>query len=165
MAKASIRPNIQQKMALMPGWTTEIIIQAPQQLVWDQATDFEAYSTWNPFVLEAHAEFEVGGTIHFLEDLKQFGRHWIKAQFLSIEPPHSFVWQGHFGAPFLFTVRHPFKFEALGEHQTRFIQGHENSGVLIPYLAWRGIYSVSYQGYLDYNHALKERCETRISKL
>ena len=155
----SNQPSIQQRMALMKGWTTEIVINAPRQLVWEQVTDFEAYADWNPFVLKAYARFEVGATIDFLEDLKQFGQHWIKAQFLSIDPPNSFVWQGHFGAPFLFTVRHPFIFEAISEHQTQFSQRHHNSGLLIPYFAWRGVYSVSYQGYLDYNQALKERCE------
>ena len=153
-------PSTPPKMSLMKGWTTEIVIDAPQQLVWEQVTNFEVYSDWNPFILEAHAKFEVGATIHFLEDLKQFGQHWIKAQFLSIDPPNSFVWQGHVGASFLFTVRHPFLCEAISEHQTRFTQGHDNFGLLIPYFAWRGVYNVSYQGYLDYNQALKERCES-----
>ncbi len=153
-------PSIQQKMSLLKGWTTEVVMNAPRQLVWEQATNFETYADWNPFVLEAHAKFEVGEKIRFLEDLKQFGRHWLKAQFLSITPPNSFVWQGHFGAPFLFTVRHSFIFEAIDENRTRFTQRHENSGLLIPYLAWRGIYSVSYQGYLNYDQALKDRCES-----
>ncbi len=143
----------------MKGWTTDIIIDVPQQLVWEQVTNFAAYSDWNPFVLKADAKFEVGGTIHFLEDIKQFGQHWIKAQFLSIDAPNSFVWQGYFGSPFLFTVRHSFIFETVSEQQTRFTQKHQNSGLLIPYLAWRGVYCVSHQGYLDYNQALKERCE------
>jgi len=143
----------------MKGWTTEIVINAPRKLVWEQVTNFEAYSDWNPFVLKADAKFEVGGMINFLEDLKQFGQYWLKAQFLSIDPANSFVWQGYLGAPFLFSVRHSFLFEAVSEHQTRFTQGHQNSGLLIPFLAWRGIYCVSHQGYLDYNQALKERCE------
>lgn len=152
-------PTLEQKMSLLKGWTTEVIIQAPHQLVWEQVINFEAYSAWNPFVLEAHADFKVGATIRFLEELKQFGQHWIKATFLSIDSPHSFVWQGHFGSPFLFNVRHSFMFEVLSEDQTRFTQKHENSGLLIPFLAWRGVYYVSHQGYLDYNQALKERCE------
>ena len=155
----SPKNSIQQRISLMKGWTTDIVIQAPQRLLWEQVTNFGAYSDWNPFMLKADAKFEVGGMVHFLEDLKQFGQYWIKAQFLSIEPPNSFIWQGHFGAPFLFTVRHSFIFETVGEHQTRFTQGHQNSGLLIPYLAWRGVYCVSHQGYLDYNQALKERCE------
>ncbi|NER78469.1 MAG: SRPBCC domain-containing protein [Leptolyngbya sp. SIO1D8] len=165
MTQISNIPSIRQRMSLIKGWTTEVVIHAPQQLVWDQVTDFAAYSDWNPFVLEAYADFKVGATIRFFEDLKQFGQHWINAQFLSIDPPNRFVWQGHFGAPFLFTVRHSFIFEAISEQQTRFIQGHKNSGLLIPYLAWRGIYCVSYQGYLDYNQTLKDRCENMVSSL
>lgn len=91
MTQVANTPSLQQRLSLMQGWTTEVVIQAPQQLVWEQVTHFEAYSAWNPFVLQAHAEFKVGGMIRFLEDLKQFGQHWINARFLSIDPPHSFV--------------------------------------------------------------------------
>ena len=110
-------------------------------------------------MVEAHAEFEVEGKIRFLEDLKQFGQHWIEAQFLAVDPQDSFVWQGHFGTSFLFTVQHLFIFEEVSDRQTRFIQIHKNSGMLIPYLALRGVYCVSHQRYLDFNLALKDRCE------
>ncbi len=163
MLQTSKSTNISQRISLMKGWKTQIIIDAPQQLVWEQVTDFAAYSDWNPFVIEACGKFQVGGKIHFLENLKQFGQHWLNANFLAIDRPNSFIWQGHFGATFLFTVCHSFIFEAISEQQTRFIQIHENSGLLISYLAWRGVYCVSYQGYLDYNQALKERCEKMVT--
>ena len=155
-------PEVPDKLSLMKGWRAEVLIDAALLDVWEQVTNFEIYSSWNPFVLAAHGEFEVGKTIRFLEDLKQFGQHWLEAQFLSIDLHSAFVWQGHFAAPFLFTVRHSFIFESLGNAQTRFTQVHENSGLLIPYLAWRGVYAVSYQGYQDYNQALKERCESLV---
>ncbi|NEQ42932.1 MAG: SRPBCC domain-containing protein [Leptolyngbya sp. SIOISBB] len=154
-----------QRLALMPGWSTEIVIDAPRSHVWEQVTNFRAYADWNPFVIEAQADFEIGKTIRFLEDLKQFEQHWIEATFLTIEPPHSFAWQGHFAAPYLFTVRHRFELTALGEHQTRFRQTHQNSGLLVPFLALQGIYSVSHQGYLDFDQALKTRCETVGSQM
>ena len=157
--RAADTPSFQERMALMNGWTTTIIIQVPQQVVWEHVTDFATYPDWNPFVIKASAQFEVGKTIRFLEDLKQFGQHWITARFLAIDPPHRFVWKGHFVAPFLFTVRHTFKVEAISDTQTRFSQIHENSGLLISFLAWRGIYWVSHQGYLDFDQALKTRCE------
>lgn len=155
-------PEGPNRRSLMKGWSAEVLIDAALPVVWQQVTDFEAYSGWNPFVLAAHGEFETGKTIRFLEDLKQFGQYWLKAQFLSIDPYSAFVWQGHFAAPFLFTVRHSFMFESLGNTQTRFTQVHKNSGLLTPYLAWRGVYTVSYQGYHDYNQALKERCESLV---
>ena len=158
-SKANRRSSIRQRMALMKGWSVSVVIEAPQQAVWETVTDFEAYSEWNPFVREASATFEVGGKIRFLEDLKQFGQHWLDATFLSINPFNRFVWKGYFAAPLLFSVRHSFIFESVGEDRTRFTQVHENSGLLIPFLAWRGIYAVSHQRYLDYNEALKNRCE------
>lgn len=155
----SQRPTLPPRLVLMPGWTTEVVINAPRSQVWQQATHFDAYSEWNPFVIEAHADFAVGKTIRFLEDLKQFGQHWITAEFLAIEPPQSFVWRGHFAAPYLFTVCHYFELEALSETQTRFRQIHKNSGLLIPLLALCGVYGVSHQGYLDFDQALKTHCE------
>lgn len=152
-------PTLHQRLALMPGWKTEIVIQAPQQVVWEQATNFEAYSAWNPFLLQATAQFEIGKSIRFLEDLKQFGQHWITAEFLEIDSPHSFVWKGHFAAPMLFSVRHSFSFKAINDHQTCMSQVHENSGLLVPFLALRGVYWVSRQGEQDYNQALKAQCE------
>ncbi|MGB3693102.1 MAG: SRPBCC domain-containing protein [Spirulinaceae cyanobacterium] len=162
MLQTSKSTDIPPRMSLMKGWKTEIVINAPQQLVWEQVTDFAAYSDWNPFVLKIHGKFQVGETICFLENLKQFGQHWLNADLLTIDRPNSFVWQGHFGAKFLFAVCHSFIFEAISKQQTRFMQIHENSGLLIPYLAWRGVYCVSYQGYLNYNQALKERCEKMV---
>ncbi|MEM9119050.1 MAG: SRPBCC domain-containing protein [Cyanobacteria bacterium P01_F01_bin.56] len=150
-----------QRLALMKGWTTEVVIDAPRSHVWEQVTNFTIYSDWNPFVLEAHADFATGKTIHFLEDLKQFGQHWITAEFLAIEPPQSFMWQGHFAAPSLFTVRHGFEFIAVGEHQTRFRQTHQNSGLWVPLLALRGVYVISHQGYREFDQALKQRCEIK----
>lgn len=157
------RADLRQRMALMGGWTVESVINAPRQVVWENVTQFESYSEWNPFIREAYANFVVGEKIRFLEDLKQFGQHWIEAKFLSIDPFASFVWKGHFGVSFLFTVRHSFLFEMIDEGQTRFIQVHENSGLLIPLLAARGIYCVSHQRYLDFNEALKKKCEAQSS--
>lgn len=150
---------LKQKLALMPGWVVETQIAAPQSQVWQQVTHFAAYAEWNPFVIEAHADFAVGQTIRFLEDLQPFGKHWLMARFLDIHPPHSFVWQGHFVAPFLFTVRHTFTVETIGDCQTRFTQRHQNFGLLVPYLALRGVYLASHQGYCAFNQALKDRCE------
>ncbi|MEM0981106.1 MAG: SRPBCC domain-containing protein [Cyanobacteria bacterium P01_H01_bin.58] len=156
-------PGLQQRLALMPGWSTEVVIDVPPERVWEQVTHFEGYSEWNPFVIEAQAEFAIGKQIRFLEDLKQFGQHWITAEFLEINPQHSFVWQGYFLAPYLFTVRHYFAIKALSEQQTQFRQIHQNSGLLIPFLALRGIYCISQQRYHDFDQALKARCETLSS--
>jgi hypothetical protein len=47
----------------MPGWTVSTLIHAPQQVVWEQLTDFSAYTHWNPFMLEAQADFVTSGSI------------------------------------------------------------------------------------------------------
>ncbi len=151
--------KIKQRMSLMSGWTTEIVIDVPSEKVWQRVTDFANYQQWNPFVLEARADFAEGGKIDFLENLQQFGKYWLSAKFLKIDPPNGFILEGYFGAPFLFKVRHVFILEALQDRQTRFVQQHKNFGLLIPYLAWRGIYEVSHQGYLKFDRALKQACE------
>jgi hypothetical protein len=144
---------------LLEGWVTEIVINAPKKFVWDKIIDFEAYQDWNPFVLEAKAEFKVGSEIHFLENLQEFGTHWITARFLSIEEPDEFIWQGNAIAGFLFQVRHGFKLESIDEKQTRFVHSHRHKGLLLPYLYHRGVFQRSKQGYIDFNEALKKLCE------
>lgn len=138
---------------------TEIIINAPKQLVWDRLVDFEAYKDWNPFVLEASAELQVGSKIRFLEDLQEFGQHWITTKFLLIQEPEEFLWQGNVIADFLFKVRHGFKLESINEKQTRFIHGHRHTGLLLLYLARRGVFQRSREGYIRYNKALKTLCD------
>jgi hypothetical protein len=145
--------------SLLAGWVTEIIINAPQKLVWDKLVDFEAYKDWNPFVREAIAEFQVGSKIHFLEDLQEFGQHWITAKFIFIQAPDEFVWQGNVFADFLFKVRHGFKLESINEQQTSFIHSHQHTGLLLPYLDSRGVFQRSREGYIQYNEALKILCE------
>jgi hypothetical protein len=145
--------------SLLKGWVTEININAPQQLVWNKIVDFEAYKSWNPFMLEAKAELKVSSYICFLEDLKEFGQHWLTAKFLTIQEPNELVWQGNFRADFLFRVRHNFKLESIDEQQTRLIHSHKHTGILRPYLAYRGVFKVSRQGYILYNEALKKLCE------
>ena len=149
--------------SLLQGWVTEIFINAPKQFVWNKLVDFESYKDWNPFILEARAEFKVGSKIHFLEDLQEFGQHWITAKFLLIQEPDEFVWQGNVFASFLFKVRHGFKLESINEKQTHFIHSHHHTGLLIPYLAHRGVFQRSREQYIQYNEALKKFCERSSS--
>lgn len=145
--------------SLLEGWVTEILINAPKQFIWDKLVDFESYKDWNPFILEARAEFKVGSKIHFLEDLQEFGQHWITAKFVLIQEPDEFVWQGNVFAGFLFKVRHGFKLESINAKQTRFIHSHRHTGLLLPYLDYRGVFQRSREQYIQYNEALKKRCE------
>lgn len=145
--------------SLLDGWVTEIIINAPKQYVWDRLVNFEAYKDWNPFILEASAEFKVGSKIRFLENLQEFGQHWITAKFLLIQEPDEFVWQGNVFGDFLFKVRHGFQLESINEKQTHFIHSHQHTGLLLPYLDRRGVFQRSREGYVQYNEALKKFCE------
>ena len=152
--------SLNSQNSLLNGWVTEISIDAPRQVVWNQLTDFAAYRQWNPFVLEAKATFKVGSTIRFLENLEEFGQHWITAKFIAIQAPEEFVWQGYVYAPFLFNVRHGFQLESIDADRTRFVHSHRHTGLLLPYLCDRGIFQRSYEGYVAFNRALKQLCES-----
>lgn len=145
--------------SLLEGWVTEIIINASKQFVWNKLVDFEAYKDWNPFILEASAEFKVGSKILFLEDLQEFGKHWITAKFLLIQEPDEFFWQENVFPGFLFKVRHGFNLESINEKQTRFIHSHRHTVLLLPYLDRRGVFQRSREGYIRCNEALKKFCE------
>ncbi|MEL6441336.1 MAG: SRPBCC domain-containing protein [Cyanobacteria bacterium J06621_8] len=152
--------NLQAKLSLMPGWTTDIVINAPSETVWQQVTYFASNQAWNPLVLQAQGDLKVGGESSLHEDLAKFAEYWLRARFLNVNSPQSFVWEGHWLAPFLFKVRQKFTFEAISKDQTRLTLQHKHSGLFVPYLALRGVYSVSHKGHLNFNQALKEYCES-----
>ncbi len=43
--------------------TTEILINAPIDIVWKTLTNFEDYKNWNPFIIDVSGEIHKGGKI------------------------------------------------------------------------------------------------------
>lgn len=141
---------------------TEIKINASVSTVWQTLTDFQSYVDWNPFILKAMADFAVGSTIEFVEDIPNRGQFTIKAIFTQIEPNQRFSWRGHYIAPFILQVNHYFILEPLGEARTRFLHGQSQTGILVPLLSWQNHFERLQEAYILMNEALRVRCEEKI---
>jgi hypothetical protein len=147
---------------MMNGIRTEIEINAPIATVWKTLTGFASYADWNPFILRATADFAVGSTIEFVEDIPDRGQFKIRAIFTQIEPNRVFQWRGHYMAPFILEVNHYFILEPLNEACTRFLHGQNQTGILVPFLSWQHHFERLQEAYILMNEALKVRCERKI---
>ena len=64
--------------------TTEIIINAPREKVWEILTDFDNYKNWNPFVIKSTGKAVVGTRL--VNTIKNGGRYFVfKPIILKIE--------------------------------------------------------------------------------
>lgn len=138
---------------------TEIKINAPAATVWKTLTNFASYANWNPFIRRATADFAVGSTIEFVEDIPNRGRFNIKAVFIQIEPDQAFHWRGHYIAPVVLEVNHHFILQVIDESCTQFLHSQNQTGILVPLLSWQHHFEHVQQGYVLMNEALKARCE------
>jgi hypothetical protein len=137
---------------------TEIVIEAPRQLVWDVLMDFEQFANWNPFIVS------ITGTPHIGEKLVttmlQGGKKQVfKPKVLVLDPGNRFEWKGKLplGA---FTGQHYFILEDAGGGHTKFIHG-EHFGGWLRKIILNKIGEQTRQSFIAMNHALAEEAVRR----
>jgi hypothetical protein len=135
---------------------TEIIINAPKEKVWEVLTDFEAYGEWNPFIVSIEGKGEVGKK---LKNTMVNGdkTNVFKPEIKKFEVNQHFEWLGSIPLG-LFTGRHYFILEDLGNNQTKLIHG-EKFGGLLRGMIMKQIGESTQQSFINMNRALKERTE------
>ena len=138
--------------------STEILINARPEKVWDVLMDFEGHSSWNPFILSISGSPVVGDKIQVF--LKPEGSKGMKfePEVQIVERNKCFQWQGKLFVKGLFDGQHRFELEAVGEHQTRFIQSEKFGGILVGMLK-KMLDNGTVQGFRKMNEALKKRVE------
>ena len=55
---------------------TEVIMDAPQEKVWQVLTDVHAYPDWNPFITSIEGEMKLGRSINYRNG-KQWNRNFL----------------------------------------------------------------------------------------
>jgi uncharacterized protein YndB with AHSA1/START domain len=83
-------------------WSIEVKVNAPPRRVWEVLTDFEAYSQWNPWLIEAHGHAAVGERVDVqvvLGSQTRTARHRVYA----VEPARRLCWRDA-GATTLFAT-------------------------------------------------------------
>ena len=137
---------------------TEIEISAPAQTVWTVLTDLDHYSEWNPFIVEASGEVEVGERL--VNRLQPPGgrRMTIKPAVTVVEKAQTFEWLGHLGIPGVFDGRHRFDLEATPSGGTKLVQSEQFKGVLVRVMR-KMLDNQTHDGFEAMNSALKARAE------
>ena len=137
---------------------TEIHIKASVEKVWKEFTDFNSYSSWNPFIKSLTGEPKVGNKIQAI--LQPPGKNGMtfKPRVLVYDSLHQFRWIGSLRIGRLFDGEHAFILRAREDGTTTFIQFERFRGILVP-LMKKMLDNNTKEGFTLMNEALKKRCE------
>ncbi|MDJ0923111.1 MAG: SRPBCC domain-containing protein [Acidimicrobiia bacterium] len=141
----------------MKHLVTEISIDAPAAVVWDTLTDLPAYAEWNPFIVEAAGDVEVGARLRNRLEPPEGKGMTFQPTVTVVEPNRKFEWLGRLVLPGVFDGRHIFELEETTEG-TRFVQREEFTGILVPLFA-RSLDKGTKAGFEAMNQAIKQRAE------
>ena len=138
--------------------TTEIIINAPKETVWNVLTDFEAYPQWNPFILSVKGKAVKGERL--TNTLRNGDKTMVfKPKVLSVVPFQYFDWLGSLGFRGLFDGHHSFEIEEVSPTQVKLKHSETFSGLLSSAIL-KKIGEPTRQNFIRMNQALKERAES-----
>lgn len=144
----------------MKELTTTIEIDGSPEAVWTVLMDFDAYSEWNPFILEISGDAAIDAQLNVRLQNPGGKAMTFTPTVTSAESPRRFSWLGKLGFKGVFDGHHRFDIESSGNGTAVFTQSEEFSGVLVPIL-WRMVNSKTRAGFESMNAALKERVEAR----
>ena len=141
----------------------EITINAPASRVWDILINFEAYTSWNPFIVYASGQAALGNQLEI--SIKQ-----ANDKVMSFKPiitickkPQELQWRGIMGAGFLFNALHSFELKEASPNTTTFIHSERFTGLLVPIFTLLGLKKNAEAGFELFNQALKELAENSNS--
>jgi hypothetical protein len=136
---------------------TRININAPPKRVWSILTDWEAMSSWNPFIRSISGELKPGGRlcVHIAPPGKRGMR--FKPTVVTVRPESELRWLGEFLLPGILDGEHYFRLENV-RNGTHFVHGERFAGLIVGMM--RGTLTATEDGFNAMNLALKERAET-----
>lgn len=141
----------------MKKLSTDIAIAAGPEQVWPLLLDLERYSDWNPFIVEARGDGEVGALLHLRMSPPGGRTVSLKPRVTVVQRGEVFEWLGRIAIPGLFAGRHRFELHRT-ETGTRLVQEEVFTGLLVPLLA-RSLDAHTLPGFVAMNEALKRRAE------
>lgn len=136
---------------------TSIDIAASAERVWGIFMDVDRYPEWNPFLQGIAGPMVPGSRVTTLMRTPDGKMMTFRPTVLTVDPGKELRWVGTFLAKFLFAGEHYFYVTDLGDGRTRFTQGEEFSGILVP--CFKGLILQTLGQFHDMNAAIKERCE------
>ncbi|HET6948926.1 MAG TPA: SRPBCC domain-containing protein [Acidimicrobiales bacterium] len=142
--------------------TTTIDIAADPATVWTVLTDFASYSEWNPFMSRVEGTPEVGSRLVIRLSPAGGRGMTFKPTVLTATPGRELRWLGKLGFGGLFDGEHFFVLDRDPEGGTRMTHGEKFTGILVGLMG--GASRNAGDGFDAFNHALKHRAETVVSR-
>ena len=142
--------------------TTRIDIAADPHTVWAVLTDFASYVEWNPFMSRAEGTPEVGSRLVIRLSPSGGRGMTFKPTVLVATPGRELRWLGKLGVGGLFDGEHFFVLDRDTDGGTRMTHGEKFSGILVSLMG--GATKNAGDGFDAFNHALKLRAETVVSR-
>jgi hypothetical protein len=135
-------------------------IEAAPASVWAALTDFDAFPSWNPFIVAIRGEPTVGSRLEVR--IQPPGRRAMtfRPVVITATPNEELAWLGRIVVPGLFDGEHHLRI-APSENGSVFIQEEFFTGLLVP-LFGSGL-EATRRGFEAMNAALERRLEQRPS--
>ncbi len=141
--------------------TTNIVINATPEKVWEVLTHFQAYSAWNPFIQSLDGNIQVGKKITVRLQPHDAKGMTFKPIVQHVVEKKTFSWLGHLLIPGLFDGKHAFELIDNGNGTTTFVHSETFKGLLIPFFK-KFLEHNTKIAFEQMNVALKKRVESRI---
>lgn len=140
---------------------TALTIPAATSEVWNVLVDLHAFAEWNPFIVAAAGDVEVGARL-MLRMQPPGGRAMtFRPRVTVAEPSRTLEWLGHLGLPGIFDGRHRFELQPHADG-TRVVQSETFTGVAVP-LLWRTLEDSTRTGFEALNAGLRSRVMARAA--
>jgi len=137
---------------------SSIDINASAQQVWEILVDFAAYASWNPFIVDAEGDAEVGSALLLRMQPSDGAAVTLRPTVVEVVDGRRLRWLGRWGMRGLFDAEHLFIVEPRGASGTRLVQQEHFSGLLVP-LFRRSLDRGTLPAFKAMNEALKQRAE------
>jgi uncharacterized membrane protein len=106
---------------------TEIVINAPANVVWSILTDFQRFPEWNPFIPKATGDVKEGTQLRVRIQPPDSSGMNFKPKVIRVRKEREFRWLGRLFIPGIFDGEHIFQIEPINETKTRFLQREKST--------------------------------------
>lgn len=141
---------------------TQIKINATPDKVWSILTDFENYSSWNPFIKSITGEAKVGSRITVSITPPDGKVMTFKPEVLAFEKNKEFRWMGTLFFKGLFDGEHKFELIDNANGTTTFNHCESFRGILVNFFK-KQLENNTRRGFELMNENLKQRIENSLN--
>jgi hypothetical protein len=143
----------------MKQLTTEMLINAPAEKVWEVLADFQKYPEWNPLIKSFEGEIREGERFKVTIQPPGAKPMTFKPTCLKFTENRELRWKGHLFFRGLFDGEHIFELSPAGAGKTKFVQRENFEGILVPVM-WKSLEPKTKNGFEMMNVKLKEMAES-----